>query len=219
MNTHAEDCPVRAAQLETLPLEMWLHIFSFIMKDYTYDDELSSEENPHATELILQQNINKEYEGLYYPVHMLYRTSKAFSWLHEFEFIHVDSGEFHCVVCISDINGQTLDLIDTNGRDLIGYRIGDKKCEHNTDSHYHYRYADNKKYHENKNCARWWRDCKECDNCRQLDVIESQIFAIDPTIERMVRGGETQEVVIRENNTRLHAFDLKYDTTGLELCE
>jgi hypothetical protein len=201
-----------------LPLEMWLHIFSFIEKEYAYDDEFSSEEECPATEFDSTLAINKEYEGWYYPVHMLYQTSKAFSWLREYEVIYVDSGEFHCVVYISDINGGALDLIDTNGRNLMGYRIGDKRCEHGTDSAYHYRYVDDKKYYDNKNCERWWRDCKECDNCIQLDAIESQIFTVDPVIKRMVRGGETQEVVIREKSMRLRNLDLKYDASGLELC-
>lgn len=177
----------------SLPEDVIVYMSQYFNVDYIYDDD--SDED--------QTLVNDHGVGDYYPLRNLYATCKNFNWLEKYEFVTMDSGEFHWDIVTKLINGQyhgmTYNLCYTG---LIGVSSYEYNKEINTNIHScspggHFRIINNKYV---PLCNRAWdyMECPEnCTTCVYFDNVEKIVYKKDPLIKKIHNCGHGH-VVIRE---------------------
>jgi hypothetical protein len=170
---------------------------------------------------ISKRNTSLSNNNWYYPVNNLYRTSKEFNWMREYEFIDIHSID----VRVRDINGTNQSMISMYNSCLLSYKIGDNSNIYHY-SNYRRRTINGIEYSDNykiKFCSRINCDC-DCYTCEQLNTIQAQIFTADPLIARIsdeTAFGRTCDentggrIIMRPINARLNRLAIEFDTSHL----
>ena len=221
-----------------LPLEIILHIASFIERDYIcqdlideIEDDISNDGLLYNKKYVELENFKKLMEenkgdGYYYPLRNLYATCSPFNWLSKLEYICIEESEFYYDTVSRNINGlrHGMSFNGTINTGILGYSIYDngKMIKENilyTDTHNHYRKIDGIVYVDHKNCRRWWSNCNnDCKNCQQLNAIQKDIFTKDIGIEKIFNSEyDNGDVIIRTPLNLELSFDLNYNIEGLVL--
>lgn len=214
--------------MDTLPREIIVLICSYLKKESLFiSDSSSTDQVLMMASLwvdlsgISKRNTTLSNNNAYYPVNNLYRTSKAFIWMREYEFIDIHSID----VRVRDINGSVQNMISMYNSCLLSYKIGDNSNIYHY-SNYRRRTINGIEYSDNYNitiCERINRECK-CYTCEQLNAIQAQIFSADPLIARIsaeTAFGRTCDkntdgrIIMRPINARLNRLTIEFDTSHL----
>lgn len=195
-------------EMNNIPREILLHIFSFINKVFVHDDG----------SLIYKQN----REGWYYPLNELYKTSHMFAWLHEFVFVYASFDDYYWTIKMVDINNKVISLINIDEDRILGYKIGEYentyrsyRCNGKTKR---LRVISGRQYYEPKNCSRTSIGCNSnCLHCYRLNKVEQMILDADNLIGEIMRDEcfTSIDVVIRPKSSRLQNLKLKFNASHL----
>lgn len=197
--------------MNTIPREIWLHIFSFLGKKHVGDD------------FDIESQLYKEYSySWYYPVNELYKTSRLFSWLREYEFIHFSDEDYYSTIKIVDINDNPIHLINLSSGRIMGYKINDNE---NLYESFYFAYKiqrireiNGEQYYEPKYCNRSSDEChNNCLHCYRLNIVEKQILDADNLIREIIEDPFGDEpVLIRPKSNKLNNLKIEYDPSCLE---
>jgi hypothetical protein len=182
--------------LALIPQDIIYHISTFIGIDYIWDD--SDDSTDCDTNDLLVYN----GEGAYYPLHYLYATCKAFQWLLNKEFIHIDTGEYYSHIVTKNINGQWNGMFYNFNKKIYGYAYYHHnkytyKNTWSTDCHYFYRHIDDKDVQSD--CSRAYGiPCIYCEYCPLLDKVTDYVKEKDVLISDILNNYQSNKVFMRD---------------------
>lgn len=214
--------------MDQLPRELILHIINIVRDriyicQYEIDDiEDDGKDCEHLKQLLAE---NKS-DGYYYPIRNLYATCSAFAWLAELEYICIEQGEFFYNIISRNIDGTAHGMCYNGCNKILGYSCynNGKLIKGNIFSsgpHFIYRYIDGIDYYEDENCNRAYGKCKDnCDNCKQLDIIQQQIFTHDPELEKIFKTDYGYDWIVIARMPKINIISqLHYYNDNLKLAE
>lgn len=232
MDPPTEACPYRAAILDTIPREITVHILSFIKKE-----SLFANIDVPLDELVIMAKIYAKLQGVskkkallstevYFPLNNLYRTSKAYSWMREYEFVDVYSIDTRALrfkkfaekkIKIRDINGKTKHFVEICENELMCYQIGKNSNIYDW-SDYSHRLINDVEYAEDyyHPCKRVYNICSCSSICEQLNAIQVYISRADSVIGDICAADTIDShIIMRPINTWLNELNIKFDTSGM----
>lgn len=175
----------------SLPRELIILILNHIeQREYISEDGISDlEEDDEDCQQMKRLYQENNGDGHYYPGRNLYATCSSFVWLKELEYICIESGEFYYNIISRNVNGTAHGMCynGTTRTGILGYScynngISIKENIFSTGVCGRYRYIDDVEYQDD--CERACGTCYEnCHNCQQLNIIQQQVFIIDPQIK------------------------------------
>lgn len=230
--------------MDTIPREIIVHICSYLKKE-----SLFANIDVPLDELVIMAKIYAELQGVskrkavlstgvYFPLNNLYRTSKVYSWMREYEFVDIyisdniqyDRNARFCgyynnlynerprrkYIKIIDVNGVIKHSVEIFVNKLVSYQI-DKNSNICVFDEYNHRIINGVEYAKDYHsiCEREYNECG-CYVCEQLDTIQAQISRADSVIVDICEADTIDtHIIMRPINAHLNGLTIEFDTSGM----